>query len=178
MGKIVVLVGSVRKDGNTQLLAEAFAEGAREKHEVELVYIGQQKIAPCTGCDTCRRVEGLCCVQKDDMQALYPKLLAAEGIVIASPVYVFGLTAQLKALIDRLHGAMHKPSQVQKTALLSVAAAPGGRAFEAVKLQYEIAVEYFHLEDKGVLLVPGVKERGAIQGHPALEEARRLGASM
>ncbi len=178
MGKIVVLVGSVRKGGNTQLLAEAFAEGARQHHAVELVYIAQQKIAPCTGCDTCRRKEGLCCVQQDDMQALYPKILQADGIVIASPVYVFGLTAQLKALIDRLHGAMHKPTQVRKTALLSVAAAPGGRAFEAVKLQYEIAVEYFHLEDKGVLLVPGVKNPGDIQGNPALQEAYKLGASM
>ena len=178
MGKIDVLVGSARKVGTTQLLAEAFAEGARQHHAVELVYIAQQKIAPCTGCDTCRRKEGLCCVQQDDMQALYPKILQADGIVIASPVYVFGLTAQLKALIDRLHGAMHKPTQVRKTALLSVAAAPGGRAFEAVKLQYEIAVEYFHLEDKGVLLVPGVKNPGDIQGNPALQEAYKLGASM
>ena len=59
-----------------------------------------------------------------------------------------------------------------------MAAAPGGRAFEAVKLQYEIAVEYFHLEDKGVLLVPGVKNPGDIQGNPALQEAYKLGASM
>jgi multimeric flavodoxin WrbA len=103
MSKIVILVGSVRRGGNTALLAQAFADGAKENNEVEIISVADYKVNPCIGCDTCFNRDGNKCFIQDDMQKIYPKLAEADMIVIASPVYFYGISAQLKAVIDRLH---------------------------------------------------------------------------
>jgi multimeric flavodoxin WrbA len=102
MGKhIVVLKGSPREKGNSAGLAEALAAGAREvKAEVESIYLHSLDIRPCDACDLCRENDNVCVID-DDMQMLYPKLLQADAIVIASPVYWFTLSAQTKLCIDR-----------------------------------------------------------------------------
>lgn len=103
MSRIIVLVGSVRKGGNTELLAKAFADGAGQKHDVELVSVADYSIHPCVGCNGCYTSEGHRCVQRDDMDIIYEKLRQADIVIIASPVYFYGISAQLKGLIDRLH---------------------------------------------------------------------------
>jgi multimeric flavodoxin WrbA len=102
MGKhIVVLKGSPREKGNSARLAEALAAGAREvEDEVECFYLQSLDIRPCDACDLCRENENGCVID-DDMQMLYPKLLQADAIVVASPVYWFTLSAQTKLCIDR-----------------------------------------------------------------------------
>ena len=79
MSKIVILVGSPRRDGNTQALAGAFAAGARGRHQVELCSVADYLVHPCTGCNACAAREGNRCVQQDDMQQLYPCLLYTSG---------------------------------------------------------------------------------------------------
>lgn len=98
--KIIILKSSPREHGNSSTLAEQVAAGAREcSATVESFWLHDMNIHPCDGCDFCR--ETGVCVIKDEMQPLYPKLLAADAIVLASPIYWFTYNAQLKMCIDR-----------------------------------------------------------------------------
>ena len=102
MKNILILKGSPREKGNSATLADRAAAGAKDAGaEVESVYLHGLDIRPCDGCDLCR--EGPCVIE-DDMQPLYPKLAAAEAILLASPVYWFTYSAQLKLCIDRWYG--------------------------------------------------------------------------
>lgn len=104
VSNIVVLAGSVRKGGNTELLVQAFVDGAKKNNNVEVISVADYNVHPCIECNTCFDREGHECFQKDDMTKVYEKLKMADVLVIASPVYFYGVSAQLKALIDRLHG--------------------------------------------------------------------------
>lgn len=80
MSKIVILTGSMRKGGNTDLLAGAFAEGAQEHHEVEIVSVAEYQVHPCIGCNSCFSREGSQCFQEDDMRMIYGKLSEADEL--------------------------------------------------------------------------------------------------
>ena len=95
MSQIIVLVGSSRKGGNTDLLACSFAKGAGKSNEVELISVEDYKVQPCIGCNSCFKRKGHSCFQKDDMGKIYDKLMEADVLVIVSPVYFYGLSAQL-----------------------------------------------------------------------------------
>lgn len=178
MSKIIILVGSVRKGGNTELLSKAFAEGAGQNNNVEIISVADYNINPCIGCNSCFEREGHGCFQQDDMQKIYPKLAEAGVIVAASPVYFYGISAQLKALIDRLHTPMRNTFKVKKLALLLVAAATLPTVFDSIKMQYQLILDYFKLEDAGMVLVKGVKDKGDIKENQALNEAYLLGKSL
>jgi len=105
MKKVLVLLGSPRKKGNSAILADQIAKGARSaRAKVETIYLQGMKIAPCKACDICRKKNSKGCSIKDDMQGLYPKVIEADALVIASPVYWFTMSAQIKIFLDRLHG--------------------------------------------------------------------------
>ncbi len=108
--RVLICKGSPREKGNSSTLAEQVALGAREAGaEVETISLHKLNIQPCTGCDACQRAGGGGhCNIDDDMEALYPKLTAADLIVISSPVYWFTLSAQAKLFIDRWY-ALEKP---------------------------------------------------------------------
>ena len=160
MGKIIVLVGSVRKDGNTELLARSFSDGAGKNHEVELISVADYHIHPCTGCNHCYTSVNNCCVQKDDMDRIYEKFMQAETVIIASPVYFYGISAQLKTLIDRLHTPMRNRFPVRKLGLILVGAATIPDLFDPILLQYRMICRFFNLEDIGTVLVSGAKDKG------------------
>lgn len=178
MSQIVVLVGSVRKGGNTDLLAQAFAAGARVKHDVEILSVADYQVNPCIGCNSCFQREGYRCFQKDDMEAIYGKLSNADVLVIASPVYFYGISAQLKVIVDRLHTPMRNSFPIKKLALLLVGAASLPEMFDAIKMQYQLVLHFFQLENAGMVCVRGVKDRGDIEGNEALNEAYALGLSL
>ena len=178
MSRIVVLVGSMRKGGNTDLLAQAFTEGARKNNTVEIVSVADYKVNPCIGCNSCFTREGNQCFQKDDMVKIYEKLKIADIAVIASPVYFYGISAELKAIIDRLHTPMRNEFPIKKLALLLVGAATLPELFDAIKLQYQLVLNFFHLKDAGMVLVKGVKDIGDIKKTKSLEEAYNLGVSI
>ena len=112
------------------------------------------------------------------MQKIYPKLAEADVIVAASPVYFFAISAQLKAVIDRLHTPMRNGFKVKKLALLLAAASSKPTVFDSIKMQYQQILDYFNLEDGGTLYVNNVKDKGDIQKSPALQEAFELGRKM
>ena len=112
------------------------------------------------------------------MNKIYRSLSEADVVVIASPVYFYGVSAQLKAIIDRLHTPMRNDFAIKKLGLLLVAAANLDTVFDSIKLQYQLVLDFFHLEDVGMVLVRNVKDIGDIVGNPALEKAYLLGKSI
>lgn len=174
---VVILSGSPRRGGNTDLLVEAFVKGASRRHEVEVISVHDYKVAPCLGCNACFPNGGVC-VQKDDMAVIYEKLKAAELLVIASPVYFYGLSAQVKALIDRCHNPIRDTFRIRRMALLLVGAATLPELFDSILSQYRLCLNFFHLEDAGQVLVRGVKDRGEIAATDALQKAYDLGNSI
>ena len=120
---ILIVSASPRKGGNTELLAEAFAQGASAQHHVEIVSVRDVKVNPCLGCNACFVSESNSCAQKDDMPLIYEKMNHADMLVIASPVYFYGISAQLKAVIDRFHNPIRDSFHIKKMALLLVGAA-------------------------------------------------------
>ena len=102
--KIVILMGSPRKEGNSATLAKQVAAGAEAAGaEVESFYLHGMDIQPCTGCDACHEETDKDCVIDDDMQTLYPKLRRTDAVVIASPIYWFTVSAQTKLFMDRCY---------------------------------------------------------------------------
>ena len=100
--KVLVLLGSPRKKGNSTTLAERIIKGAETAGAmVERVYLHGQDIAPCNACYACRKEDVKGCVIKDDMQPIYKKLVESNAWVIASPVYWFTMSAQTKLFMDR-----------------------------------------------------------------------------
>jgi len=102
--QLLILVGSPRKDGNSTFLANRAADAARASGAtVELVFLQDLDINPCEGCHVCRESVDAECILEDGMTGLYPKLRAADAILIATPIYSYDMTAQTKLLIDRLY---------------------------------------------------------------------------
>ena len=178
MSRIVVLTGSVRRGGNTELLARAFADGAAERHEVELVSVADYTVHPCTGCNFCYTSEGNRCVQKDSMAEICEKLRQADTLVVASPVYFYGVSAQLKALIDRLHTPMRNSFGIRRLGLILVGAAELPDLFDPVILQYRMILRFFGLEDIGMVLVRGAREKGDVLHGDGVSQAFELGRGL
>ena len=130
------------------------------------------------GCNACFKNENNACIQKDDMCLIYDKMAVADMLVIASPVYFYGLSAQLKAVIDRFHNPIRDTYHIKKTALLFVGAASLPELFDGILAQYQLCLNFFKLEDAGRVLVRGVKDKGDIRNADALHEAFHLGSNV
>ena len=178
MGKIVVLVGSVRRNGNTELLAKAFADGAGKQHEVEIISAVDYRIHPCTGCNSCYTREGNTCIQDDDMTEIYDRLAQADTVVVASPVYFYGVSAQMKALIDRLHTPMRNRFRIRRLGLILVGAATIPDLFDPILMQYRMILRFFGLEDIGTVLVSGAKEKGDVLTGDGIKRAFEMGSRL
>ena len=179
MGKnILVLTGSPRKGAATDILAAAFAEGAKEAgNTVTTVCAADLKINGCLGCNHCFKEKGLC-VQKDDMSQIIDKLRKSDALVIASPVYFFGVSAQIKLAIDRTYALLSEGTPVKRAALLLTCGDTSAGAAKPSIAMFEAITCYQKWENAGVLVVPALHEPGDIKGRPELEQAKRLGVSI
>ena len=178
MEDILVVTGSPRVNGNTSMLADAFIEGAESAgNAVTRVDVGRAKIAGCLGCNYCFSHEGECC-QEDDMQELYPLLRRCDTLVYATPIYCFTFSAQIKAFMDRMFCGIAMPFSVKSTVLLTVFEDKDHSISKHIIDTYRALTAYSGMEDKGVVAVGSVFEKGALAGNPGLEEARRLGAGL
>ena len=178
MSKIAVLIGSPRKNGNTEILANSFISGVdKQKNSIEVIHVIGKKVNGCIACDYCYRDSQHNCVQKDDMQEIYEKLKDADVIVIATPIYFYGISSQLKCIIDRLHNPIRNTFKVKELVLLAVCADTIPTVFDSVQTMYSLILSYFSLKDAGVITVYGVSDKGDILGNPALTEATKLGES-
>lgn len=177
MSRILILTGSPRRNGNTDRLAQSFAKGAEESNQVEIVSVCDYKVNPCIGCNSCFSREGNRCFQNDDMTAIYEKLSQADILIIASPVYFYGISSQLKAIIDRLHTPLRNSFNIKKLGLILVGAATLPELFDAIITQYKLVLKFFKLEDAGSVLVRGAKEKGEVSEED-LKKAFELGKSL
>lgn len=101
---VLILESSPRRNGNTAVLADQASQAIGEAGvNVDLIHLHGMNIEPCNHCDGCVRQKKNCVIQ-DDMQIVYPKLVAADGLILASPIYWFNVNAQLKTCIDRWYG--------------------------------------------------------------------------
>ena len=115
MAKVLAVLGSPRRNGNSACLAEQVMSGARSLGATtETVYLHELEIKPCDACDLCEGDTYTGCVIDDDMQMLYPKIIEADAIVIASPIYWFTVSAQTKLFIDRGYALKSKDGYVLK----------------------------------------------------------------
>lgn len=176
--KIVVLMGSPNKNGSTGLLAEEFARGAREAgHSVERIDAAHADVHPCTGCIHCG-YEGPC-VQKDGVDAIRAKILGADMMVFATPLYYYGMSAQLKALLDRFcafNGSIQKKRM--RSALISVAWNSDDWTFEALMAHYRTLARYLNLTDMGTVLGYGCGTPSMTRRSPYPQQAYALGRSL
>jgi len=180
--KILGIMGSPRIKSNTDLLLEEALRGARGRQaEVEKIVVDRLKIAPCREYYGCLN-DGNCLI-RDDMDGIYPRLLAADGIILASPIFFYGLSAQVKALIDRCQALWARkyvlknlPDAAGKGAFIAVGATRGRQLFDGSILTVKYFFKAFGVEYVDELLVRGVEERGEIKKHPdALSDAFSLG---
>ncbi|MCJ7576463.1 MAG: flavodoxin family protein [Dehalococcoidia bacterium] len=185
--KVLGIMGSPRRQSNTEILLDKALEGAREAGaEVEKVLVSKLKISPCLEIYACRK-DGNCAI-KDDMQLLYKKLLEADHVIFASPMFFYGVTSQAKAMIDRCQAlwvrkhvlGMGKEDKRERRGLfISVGATRGAKLFDGAVLTVKYFFEAIGVEYSGDLLVRGIDNKGQIREHPAaLEDAFRLGQQL
>lgn len=173
--KIVVLQGSSNKKGSTFILADCFRQGAEDAgHTVEMIDVAHAKIHPCTGCIHCG-YEGPC-VQKDDVEEIRKKILGADMLVFATPLYYYGMSAQLKTLIDRFcafNSSMQRKHM--KSVLLTVAWNSDSWTFEALEAHYKTLVRYLNLTDMGMVLGYGCGTPSMTEHSKFPQQAYQLG---
>lgn len=174
---VLIITGSPRKGGNTDILAGAFADGACQAgHSVEIFDAGQASILPCRACDACSKTRK--CVFDDDFQKLVPMLRKADVIVLASPLYWYDVSAQLKLAIDKFKSFAGNLHIVESVLIMCGAVAEKERFDGAVQVYKRITEGSLKWHDRGVVIASGCGPKGAAESHPAKEEAFKLGCSL
>ena len=181
MKKILIILGGGRKKGNTAQLVDAFMKGAMEAgHATELISLNQLQVNGCIGCNACRY--GKPCVQKDDFNSLVPKILEADLLVFASPLYFWTISSKIKAFIERFYCIAQKDDNpplgryekypVHDCALLMTSADDFFWTFEQTVSYYQFTmVNYIGFHNKGMLLAGGC---GDTNGRPGIGKTDHL----
>lgn len=184
--RVLGIMGSPRIKGNTDLLLDEALKGAKSKGaEVEKIIVDKLKIAPCREYYRCMR-DGNCAI-RDDMDGIYPKLLEADVVIVASPMFFYGLTSQVKALIDRCQALWARkyilkqdlPHAGRKGAFIAVGATKGKQLFDGSILTVKYFFQSIGVKYTEELLVRGVDKKGEIREHTtALSDAFELGRKL
>ena len=182
MGKrIVILNGSPRRNGNTSALIKSFTKGAENAgHTVTEFFLDGMNIHGCRGCFGGHSSRERPCVQKDDMDKIYPAVKESDVVVLASPLYYWNLSGQLRTAVDRLFALEEGNGNLLRgngrASCLLMAAE--GNGFGDVLAYYDHLMEHLQWENLGHVLAGGNWDVGDIQGKPELDQARALGASL
>lgn len=179
--KIVILNGSPRKNGNTSALVKAFTEGAESAgHAVTEFFLDGMDLHGCKGCFGGHSGRECPCVQRDGMAEIYPAVRESDVIVLASPLYYWTISGQLKTALDRLFALEEGDGNLlrghgRSSALLMAAE---GHGFEDAVLYYDHLMEHLRWKNMGKVLCGGVMDIGDIADKQELEDARALGKSI
>lgn len=173
--KVLIISASPRKHGNSDLLCDRLLAGAQDAgHEVEKIFLRDKKINYCLACEGCKKNGGTC-VQKDDAAQVLEKMIAADVLVLATPVYFYTMNAQMKALIDRTYAKY--PGLGTKDVYIIVAAADSNK--EAMERTIEgfrgFTSCYSGLTEKGIVYGTGAWNIGDIRESKAMGEAYEMG---
>ena len=174
----MILSGSPRKGGNSDILCDEFAQGAQEAgNEVEKIRVASNNIHPCSACYYCRD-HGGACVYKDDMAEILQKMIDADVLVLASPVYFYSIDAQLKAVIDRTVARWLEVKNKEFYYIVTMADEPRQSADTTLACFRGYAECVEGAVEKGVIIGSGVYEPGNVKNTPAMEQAYKMGKNV
>lgn len=176
--KLLVLSASPRKGGNSEMLCDQFMLGAKESaNQVEKIFLGDKKIHYCVACDCCKRDSGNC-AYKDDMAEVLGKMIAADVIVMATPVYFYAMDAQMKTLIDR---TVARYTEISNKGFYFIVTAADNR-----ETAMERTLEGFRgftsclsgAKEKGIIYGAGAWNKGDIKESQAMLQAYEMGKNI
>lgn len=176
--KVLILSGSPRKGGNSDLLCDEFMRGAAASgHQVEKIFVRDKKVSPCSACYYCKQNGGRCAIQ-DDMAEILDKMQAADVIVMASPVYFYSIDAQMKSVIDRCVARWTDIPDKEFYYIMTAA--------EDSKTVMDCTLECFRgfaacldgAMEMGVIEGKGVYEAGSIRSTRYMKEAYEMGKNI
>lgn len=184
--KALGIMGSPRLRGNTDLLLDKALEAIKESgYEIEKIVVDRLTLSPCREYYACLR-DGKCSI-RDDMDEIYSKLLDSDIIIVASPIFFYGVTAQVKALIDRSQALWARkyvlkqafPKTGRKGAFIAVGATRGENLFAGSILTIKYFFKAIGIDYAGEVLVRGIDKKGDILAHTtAMSEAYVLGRKL
>lgn len=175
--KILVITGSPRKNGNSNTLADNFIKGAEEAgHSVVRFDAAFKNVHPCVACNKCG-MNGEC-VFKDDFEFVKANIVDADCVVFATPMYYFGISAQIKAVIDRFYAINGKIHVSKKSVLLMTYADTSEREAQPIISHYETLLRYLGWTDAGKVIDSGVWTAGDVNHTPYPQKAYELGKNI
>ncbi|MCM1194067.1 MAG: flavodoxin family protein [Acetatifactor muris] len=175
--KVLVVSASPRSGGNSDVLCDQFLKGAAEAgHETEKISIGQKDIHPCMACYGCGKTKA--CVRKDDMGEIMEKLIGADVIVLATPVYFYSMSAQMKVFIDRCL-PRYQEIRDKKFYYIVTAADPRHSAADETIAGLRGYLRCLPgAQEKDIIYGTGTWDRNDVYRHPAFEKAYEAGKSI
>ena len=180
--KILAVVGSPRKNGNTHILVSKIAEGAKAKDaEVDELLLGDFTISECDGCHVCWKTEE--CIKNDNMVTIYPRIIQSDVIIFGTPVYWYGPTALMKGFIDRFvyfNCPKNREKIKGKSAVIAIPFEEDSEeTVRPVVEFFQKCLDYLQMNLIGKVIAPGVSKRGEIrQKEKILEHAYELGKTV
>ena len=175
---VLVLLSSPRRGGNSDLLCDRFIKGAKQAgHHTEKIFLKDKKINYCTGCGTCFN-EGKRCPQKDDMTEILEKMISADVIVMATPVYFYTMNAQMKTLIDRTCARYTEISN-KEFYFIVTAADNSNQAMERTLEGFRAFTSCLSgAKEEGIIYGTGAWNMGDIKGSDAMKRAFEIGETV
>ena len=172
---VLIISSSPRKAGNSDLLCDSFMQGAQDAgHSAEKIVLRERKIGFCTGCGFCQTHQGKCS-QRDDMKDILEKMVAADVIVLATPVYFYSMCAQLKVFIDRVCPRYTEVSN-KKLYLIATAADTSKAALDGTIAGFRGFLDCLdNVEEAGILYGTGFHNLGEVKGKPIMKTAYDMG---
>ena len=179
MKKVLIISASPRKGGNSDTLCNKFMFGAREAgHDVEKIFLRDKKINYCVGCGLCTTNDYTACSQKDDMDEILEKMLTANVIVLATPVYFYAISGQMKTFIDRCCSRYTRLSN-KEFYFIATAADPNRKALENTFNDFRGFTSCLEgAKEKGCIYGCGVWAKDDITRTQLLDEAYHMGLSV
>lgn len=176
--KIIILSGSPRRGGNSDILCDEFMRGAKESgNEVEKIRVSSKKVVPCSACYYCRDNGGTC-VYRDDMADILQKMIDADVIVLASPVYFYSIDAQLKAVIDRTVARWLEVKNKEFYYIVTMADEAVSSADTTIACMRGYAGCVEGAVEKGIIIGNGVYEPGTVKDTQAMEKVYTMGKNV
>ena len=176
--KVLALIGSPRKQSNTDIVASEILEGALAGgHQTEKVYLYEQNIAPCVDCQACKKSPFRCAIQ-DDIQKLLPKIAEADILIFGTPLYWYGPSAKMKLLVDRFRPFIASKGLKRKKAVLVIPSEEGADACNHAVGMFALSFEYLGIDLIGKML-PQASKKAEVKAQPkVLKEAFEIGKSL
>lgn len=180
--KVCVILSSPRRKGNSALLGEQFAKGAKEAgHEIEMIYLSSYDIQPCLACEYCRHHDHQC-IRKDDADQVISKMIEADIWVLATPCYFYSVSAQMKLLMDRFFAREYEIREAKKRKQVYYIVTSGASGMENMQGVMESLRGFVKvlrtIDEAGVIDGTGAFQLGDAKSHPAFQKAYEMGKSI